>query len=401
MVGKLWSSMFGRVVTDRQTPTDPSDREKNVMEEPALGMKLTGDPHPLDRLVSVQPNTVVVVFEQDNAPRLKLPGEYLTPGLLPSLRPVQVLAVNTAPVALDVTVDHLLTLDGHEIERSLVRVTVQLTDRDKYASVAGLAAEYGTELETYLLQRVETEVAMEMHAAVKMNRLADLRRQTVQQVMAERWLPKTFASGTLVRRDFAVIEVTWPKDSAIPAATAQPSSTSTDQASIVKPAPATPIAAKTPAAFVTELTMDAGLRRIWRRYAEPELRAIAGAKVGNSATVVAVVDREPGAFEGSRLREAFGVYLEDRNMHFVAAVADSYEDLVRAWFKQVDGSPGRLVSVRSVDDDSILRIGVDHALRSAEERTQGLSVGTQSDREALRRLLPHERVEFMAADTTG
>jgi hypothetical protein len=402
VVGKLWSSMFGRVVTDRQPSTDPSGAEKSVIEEPALGMKLTGDPHPLDRLVSVQPNTVVVVFEQDSAPRLKLPGEYLTPGLLPSLRPVQVLAVNTGPVELDVTVDHLMTLDGHEIERCLVRVTVQLTDRDKYASVAGLAAEYGTELESYLLQRVETEVAMELHAAVKMNRLADLRRQTVQQVMAERWLPKTFASGALVRRDFAVIEVSWPKDSAIPGAAAQSSSPRTDQtAATVKPAPAAPLAAKTSAAFVTELTMDAGLRRIWRRYAEPELRAIAGAKIGNSATVVAVVDREPGAYEGSRLREAFGVYLEDRNVHFVAAVADSYEDLVRAWFKQVDGSPGRLVSVRSVDDDSILRIGVDHALRSAEERTQGLSVGTQSDREALRRLVPHERVEFMAADTTG
>jgi hypothetical protein len=400
VVGKLWSSMFGRVVTDRQPPTDLSDREKNVIEEPALGMKLTGDPHPLDRLVSVQPNTVVVVFEQDSAPRLKLPGEYLTPGLLPSLRPVQVLAVNTAPVELDVTVDHLLTLDGHEIERCLVRVTVQLTDRDRYASVAGLAAEYGTELETYLLQRVETEVAMEMHAAVKMNRLADLRRQTVQQVMAERWLPKSFASGALVRRDFAVIEVSWPRDSAIPGA--HPTSPKTDQtAPTIKPAPAAPLATRTPAAFVTELTMDAGLRRIWRRYAEPELRAIAGAKLGNSATVVAVVDREPGAYEGSRLREAFGVYLEDRNVHCVAAGADSYEDLVRAWFKQVDGSPGRLVSVRSVDDDSILRIGVDHALRSAEERTRGLSVGTQSDREALRRLVPHERVEFMAADTTG
>jgi hypothetical protein len=147
--------------------------------------------------------------------------------------------------------------------------------------------------------------------------------------------------------------------------------------------------------------MDARLRRIWRRYAEPELRAIAGAKVGNSATVVAVVDREPGAYEGSRLREAFGSYFEDRNVHFVAAVADSYEDLVRGWFKQVDGSPGRLVSVRSVDDDSILRIGVDHALRSAEERARGLSVGTQADREALRQLVPHDRVEFVAADTTG
>jgi hypothetical protein len=88
-------------------------------------------------------------------------------------------------------------------------------------------------------------------------------------------------------------------------------------------------------------------------------------------------------------------------VHFVAAVADSYQDLVRAWFKQVDGSPGRLVWVRSLEDDSVLRVGVDQALRSAEERSRGLSVGSQSDREALRRLVPHERVEFVAADTTG
>jgi hypothetical protein len=403
VVGKLWSSLFGRVVTDRQPLTGPSDPERSVAtEEPALGMKLTGDPHPLDRLVSVQPNTVVVVFEQDSVPRLKFPGEYLTPGLLPSLRPVQVLAVNTAPVELDVTVDHLITLDGHEIERCLVRVTVQLTDRDNYASVAGLAAEYGTELEAYLLQRVETEVAMEMHAAVKMNRLADLRRQTVQQVLAERWLPRAFAGGALVRREFAVIEVSWPKDSAVSVPIAQTRAPKADQTpSAFKPAPVARSASTSPAPFVTELTMDARLRRIWRRYAEPQLRAIAGTKVGNSATVVAVVDREPGAYEGSRLREAFGSYFEDRNVHFVAAVADSYEDLVRRWFKQVDGSPGRLVSVRSVDDDSILQIGVDHALRSTEERARGLSVGTQADREALRQLVPHDRVEFVAADTTG
>jgi hypothetical protein len=402
VVRKVWSSLFGRVVVDRQTPTDPTDPEKRAVEEPTLGMKLTGDPHPLDRLVNVQPNTVVVVFEQDSVPRLKFPGEYLTPGLLPSLRPVQVIAVNTAPVELDVTVDHLVTLDGHEIERCLVRVTVQLTDRDNYASIAGLAAEYGTELEAYLLQRVETEVAMEMHAAVKMNRLADLRRQTVQQVLADRWLPRSFAGGALVRRAFEVIEVSWPKDSAIPTQTARSSAPEADQtAAAFKPRPIAPMTPTATTPFAAELTMDARLRRIWRRYAEPELRGIAGAKVGNAATVIAVVDREPGAYEGSRVREALGVSLEDRNVHFVAAVADSYEDLVRAWFKQVDGSPGRLLSVRSVEDDSILRIGVDHALRSAEERARGLSVGTHSDREALRSLVPHERVEFVAADTTG
>jgi hypothetical protein len=401
VVGKLWTSLFGRVVTDRQLPTAPSEPELVVIEEPALGMKLTGEPHPLDRMVTVQPNTIAVIFEQDSAPRLKFPGEYLTPGLLPSLRPVRVLAVNTAPVELDVTVDHLVTMDGHDIERCTARVTVQLSDRDDYAPVTGLAAEYGTELEACLLQRVETDVAMGMHAAVKMNRLADLRRATVQQELAERWLPRSFAGGALARRDFVVREILWPKDGPISVPLPQTRSPKVVPiSSAVRPTPA-PIARTTSASRVVELTMDARLRRIWRRYAEPELRGIAGAKIGNSATVIAVVDREPGAYEGSRLRETFGVYFEDHNLHLVAAVADSYEDLVRAWFKQVDGSPGRLLSVRSLDDDSILRVGVDQALRSAEERARGLSVGSQSDREALRRLVPHERVEFVAADTTG
>jgi hypothetical protein len=402
VVGKLWTSLFGRVVvSDRQPPTALGEPESGPVEEPALGMKLTGEPHPLDRMVTVQPNTVVVVFEQDTAPRLKFPGEYLTPGLLPSLRPVQVLAVNTGPVDLDVTVDHLVTMDGHDIEKCLVRVTVELSDRDRYASVAALAAEFGTELEAYLLQRVETDVVMGMHAAVKMNRLADLRRSTVQQELAERWLPRSFAGGALVRRDFDVREITWPKDGPISVPIPQTKSPKVEPPlSAARPLPI-PAPRTAAASSVTELSMDARLRRIWRQYAEPELRGIAGAKVGNSATVIAVVDREPGAYEGSRVREAFGNYYEDRNLHFVAAVMDSYEDLVRAWFKQVDGSPGRLVWVRSFDEDSVLRVGVDQALRSAEERARGLSVGSQPDREALRRLVPHERVEFVAADTTG
>lgn len=402
MVGKLWTSLFGRVVvSDRQPPTALGEPETGLVEEPALGMKLTGEPHPLDRMVTVQPNTVVVLFEQDTAPRLKFPGEYLTPGLLPSLRPVQVLAVNTGPVDLDVTVDHLVTMDGHDIEKCMVRVTVVLSDRDRYASVAALAAEFGTELEAYLLQRVETDAVMGMHAAVKMNRLADLRRSTVQQELAERWLPRSFAGGALVRRDFDVREITWPKDGPISVPIPQTKSPKVEPPlSAARPLPI-PAPRSAAASSVMELSMDARLRRIWRHHAEPELRGIAGAKVGNSATVIAVVDREPSAYEGSRVREAFGDYYEDRNLHFVAAVVNSYEDLVRAWFKQVDGSPGRLISVRSFDEDSVLRIGVDQALRSAEERARGLSVGSQPDREALRRLVPHDRVEFVAADAIG
>ena len=82
-------------------------------------MKLTGDPHPLDRLVSVQPNTVVVVLSR-TAPTAQ------TPGRIPHARaaclaaPSPSAGVDTAPVELDVIVDHLMTLDGHEIERCLV-----------------------------------------------------------------------------------------------------------------------------------------------------------------------------------------------------------------------------------------------------------------------------------------
>ena len=143
--------------------------------------------------------------------------------------------------------------------------------------------------------------------------------------------------------------------------------------------------------------MDARLRRLWADHADAELRGIAGAKANNSSTVVAVPTREPGAYEGSRLREAFGRFFDDRGVRVVAAVADSYDDLVRAWFKQVDGSPGRLVSVQFVEKEGLLRIAVDSDLRSSAERANGVSVGTQSDREALRQLLPHQRVEFVAA----
>ena len=325
VVGKLWSSMFGRVVTDRQPPTDPSGAEKSVMEEPALGMKLTGDPHPLDRLVSVQPNTVVVVFEQDSAPRLKLRANTSRPGCFPRCAQSK-LAVNTAPVELDVIVDHLMTLDGHEIERCLVRVTVQLTDRDKYASVAGLAG------------RVRDR-AGELPAAAGRNRGGDGDARRRQDEPACRPTSPNSATGdgrtlvaqdlrkrTLVRRDFAVIEVTWPKDSAIRRSSSAQLTTDRTRASTVKPAPAAPLAAKTPAAFVTELTMDAGLRRIWRRYAEPSCEPSPAPRSAIRQPLRA--DREPGAYEGSRLREAFGVYLEDRHVHFVAAV----QIPMRIWF---------------------------------------------------------------------
>jgi len=82
-------------------------------------------------------------------------------------------------------------------------------------------------------------------------------------------------------------------------------------------------------------------------------------------------------------------------------VADSYEEIVRAWFRKVDSWPRRLVSVTGTDDGETLQIHVDQDRLSAEDRSAGVWVGRESDREALQRLLPYERVEFLAADAVS
>ena len=48
-------------------------------------------------MVGVPPNSIAVLFVEGQPPQLKFPGEMLRPSLLPSLRPVQVLLVNSAP----------------------------------------------------------------------------------------------------------------------------------------------------------------------------------------------------------------------------------------------------------------------------------------------------------------
>ena len=147
--------------------------------------------------------------------------------------------------------------------------------------------------------------------------------------------------------------------------------------------------------------MDARLRRLWSRHSETELRGISGAKVDGGTTVLAVSGRPPSAYEGTMLRETFGRHFDDRNVRLIAAVGSSYDDLVRAWFRQVDANDGRLVSVRSTDRDGVLRISVDQPRDSKTDSKAGPSVGRESDREALRQLLPHDRVEFVHADGSG
>lgn len=214
MVGDWWTSLVQRVVAKQlqtRVAQDKAARSRLPVDPAtALGLRLTGEVTLLDRLVAVRPHTIAIVFVDGEPPRVRTPGDYLKPRLLPKVHPVRVLPVNTEPVSLDVTIDQLPTLDGFDIERTTIRVSVQLAEHEHYAWVGELAAEFGPELEAHLLERVRTEVETGARAGVRMNRLADVRRLTLASVLSDRWLPQTFAGGSLVRRDFSVLGSVWP-----------------------------------------------------------------------------------------------------------------------------------------------------------------------------------------------
>lgn len=351
----------------------------------SLGLRLTGDPHVLDRLVAVRPDTVAVVFEVGLNPRLAYPGDRLKPRLIPGVNPIGVLVVNTAPVILDVTLAKLTTLDGYDIERTTIRLTVQVNADYRFAQVQELAADFGPDLEVHLLRRVENEVVSGVQGAIRTNRLSDVRRLTLEGLLGNRWLPDTFVGGALIRRGFTVLGVVWP---------AEPPN--------APPAPA--VAHGSASTYAAEprfdLRLDEELAAIWSRQVGSKLRGIAAGQVDGESTVIVVPVSEPGAYEGSLAKESFAGHFDDRRVHVVVAVADSYTDLVRLWFKQVDGSPGRLVGVQTREAKT-LRIVVDRAYASRQEIQQGLVVGSPADREALRRLVPQERIVFVATDPAG
>ena len=398
MAGTLRTWMKDYVRAHRSRPTPPNIKPPVKLRRPGrspeqeLGQRLASEPQVLERLVAVQPHTIAVVLPTDQPPQVKRPGEQLRPSLLSGRRPSYVVVVSTSVTRLDVTMRELVTLDRDEnIPLVKIRVGVQVTDHDGYAGLVEAALLNHTDLDGYLTERVKRELNDKVRLAVKMNRMADLQARTLQEVLANGWFPSSFADGVLVQRGFAVLETVWPETSPTAAVYALPSSETTFRRQ-ERPT----LSALPPSAL--DLTMDAGLRRLWNNHAELELLGIAGAKVDGGTTVIAVPAREPGAHEETQLREAFSHYYADRHVRLVSAVAESYDEIVRAWFRKVDSWPRRLVAVTGTDSDETLQIHVDQGRLTAEDRETGVWVGRESDREALQRLLPYERVEFVAAD---
>ena len=380
MFSKLWASLHNRVVTAQARAVRQRARtasEHAASTTPTLGTKLTGTMTRLDRLAAVWPDTVVVVFDGDKPPELRYPGDVVIPRPFPWRDPVFVLPVSTGIVTLDVTITDAVTFDGQKLDKVGLRVQVRLSPADKYQMVATLASEFRDGLAAFLLRRVQSEVTAEVEAAIRLNRLTDLQRLTLEAVLADRWLPKTFAGGALIREGFQVLEVGWPE----PEVSTEPTADNVRAA--------------------LHLSVDARLQRVWQRIAQSELYGIAGAQAGGNSTVIAVAVRQPGEFQTARVREEYAKMYSDQRITLVAVATDSYQGLIREWFRQVDDSPGRLVSVESVGDEEALRISIND-LASAEVplMAEPNEVGTESARAALRRLLPHRRVEFVGTDTT-
>ena len=362
----------------------------------SVDQPFTGQTRELNRLVRVQPGTVLVVFPPGERPKVRHPGETVLPTWNPFQYASLALPVTTGVVPLTMVVSDLTTLDNHPIEQVTLKVTVQLADAADFAAVADLAAEFGDTFGMYLMQELQSKIESSVRGAFRMNRLADLRRHTVAAVLEERWVPLAFANGTLVRRGLTIIDVAWPAPVApspvppAPAATLD-RPTRTDRAGQPRPVASVPASRGTE----LELSLDARLRRVWRSGSMVPLLGIAGAVVGSEATVVAVCSEPPGDYDLPRLQGAFSELYGERTTCLVVSDADDYETLVSSWLDQVDDDNVNLRAVESLRDGDLLRITLDSPLASPEQAHPGRPSLNGSEVEALRRLLPHRHIEFI------
>jgi hypothetical protein len=189
-------------------PGSPSSTGASPADAHPLGSRLVGSLTPLLRLSTVAVGTVAVVLEPDGRAVVSTAGELLVPQLLtpPGTRLAQVLPISTEPVHLDVTLAGLVSFDGYPVGPVTLRLVLQLHAADGFAALADLVATHGVEVETLLLDPVPRACAAAAQGAVAMNRLAELQRLGLRQVLADRWLPAAFSGGLLVRRGFEVVE---------------------------------------------------------------------------------------------------------------------------------------------------------------------------------------------------
>ena len=175
------------------------------------GHRLVGGPAALSRVLMVPASTVALLLRAGQPVELRAPGELLAPPLLgPVATQPVVLVVVTTPVRLEVTVLDGITFDGYPLDRVTLQLSVEVEPDEGFGRLRQLAAEHGVGLEAGLLTGVQREVAAAVRGALRMNRLADLQRLSLQEVLRNRWWPASFAGGALRCSEFEVRQVGWP-----------------------------------------------------------------------------------------------------------------------------------------------------------------------------------------------
>lgn len=368
----------GQAVTRRDTAGDTSGTGSAFLRvEPASDQPFTGVLRPLNRIGTVQADTVVALMPPRKPIELRYPGDTLLPSWRPFRPPVQVLPVSTVRIPLRAVVSSLTTFDEHAVDEVTLRVSVQLPEANGFAVVLDLIEKHGPRFGTYLMDDLQSKIESAVRGAFRLNTLSVLRR-ALAGILEERWLPPTFADGALVRRSMSVAEVRWPA----PGQSGHGS----------QPAPTAP----EPTINQFELSMDARLRRLWIARTPVQLAGVAGAQVDGAATVVAACDAQPSVPEIESLREAFADLYGDPGLVLVITGIRDYADIVRGWLGQVDDRHVRLLGVDVVRRSDTLRIHLGSALARPDSAARGRPSMSGSEAEALRRLLPHRRIEFDA-----
>ncbi len=324
-------------------------------------LRLVGDPGRLERLAVVRRGTIAVLLPRDRPASLVEPGRYLVPALLPWREPVEVLVVNTEPTTVRLDCAELITADQRTLDPITVRVTVRISERDRFQPVLEAAAEHRAGLEEHLLRRIETEVIAELRAAAAAAQLPGLRSAGLDRLLEGR-LPRGTLAGGLLRIE--TITVSERRDDPAPGPqrpAAEPTETEPPAAApstagpttsgpgaptraVDRPGPTAPsdevVARRARSPQRLDLRRDPALERVWKRWCDSELVGIASAVEGRTATVVAVADGTVSAWAESRMEEDLRLHLGVSVARLVCLRAESYEELLRSWVSQIDADRG-------------------------------------------------------------
>ena len=175
------------------------------------GHRLVGGPYALTRLQMVPARSWALLLRPDRSVEVRRAGEVVAPALLrPPAADSTVLVVCTAPTRLRVGVPDVTTFDRQPLALVTLELLVEVEDADGLVALRALVAEHGVGLEAGLLAAVQREASTAVQGAVRMNRLADLQRLGLAEVLRTRWWPSTFAGGALRCHSVDVRNVSWP-----------------------------------------------------------------------------------------------------------------------------------------------------------------------------------------------